>query len=267
MKFLAISDLHSFFKETVDALEESGCLDDPDSVVVVVGDVLDRGEEPFELTDFLLDLLHCGKLIYVKGNHELLLDEALDEIEKGYAVEVLSASKHVRNGTADTILKLASMSADEGVRSPYELVQRVKNSRYYKELLPAAVNYYETDNYIFTHGWLPCHISGYGADLTFSYNADWRNANKRQWRIASVLNGMEMAVERGIREPGKTVVCGHFHTSYGHANISGICSEYGDDAIYTPFYSDGIIAIDGRTAVSGRVNCVVIEDTVTDSAE
>lgn len=264
MKILAISDLHSFYKETVKALEESGHLDDPDSVVLVNGDVLDRGDEPFELIDYLIDLLRQGRLIYVKGNHEALLDEALDDIAKGFPIEVLGASRHVHNGTVDTMLKLAGMNADEAVMFPKELVERVRNSRFYKELLPAAVNYYETDNYIFTHGWIPCIIEGYGNERTYRYNKQWRDASKLHWRIASTLNGMKMAVEYGITEPGKTVVCGHFHTSYGHANISRICSEYGDDAIYTPFYADGIIAIDACTAVSGRVNCVVIEDTVTE---
>ena len=263
MKILAISDLHSFYKETIKALEDTGCLDEADSVVLVIGDVLDRGDEPFELIDYLLDLLHRGKLIYVKGNHELRLDEALDDIAKGFPIEVLGASHHVGNGTAQTILRLAGMNEKEAVMLPKELVERVKNSRYYKELLPAAVNYYETDNYIFTHGWLPCIISGYGSEKSFSYDVNWRNAGKLQWRIATTLNGMKMAVEYGIKEPGKTVVCGHFHTSYGHANISKICTEDEDDAIYTPFYSDGIIAIDGCTAESGIVNCVVIEDTVT----
>ena len=61
-------------------------------------------------------------------------------------------------------------------------------------------------------------------------------------------------------ESGKTVVCGHFHTSYGHSKFERKCTEFGEDADFSPFYAEGIIAIDGCTAHSGKVNCIVIED-------
>ena len=63
----------------------------------------------------------------------------------------------------------------------------------------------------------------------------------------------------GVREAGKTVVCGHWNCSWGHAHVDGVCSERGKDAITTPFYADGIIAIDACTARWGKVNCIKIE--------
>ena len=40
----------------------------------------------------------------------------------------------------------------------------------------------------------------------------------------------------------------------------GRCSEYGEDADFSPYYEKGIIAIDASTANSGKVNCIVIKD-------
>lgn len=58
----------------------------------------------------------------------------------------------------------------------------------------------------------------------------------------------------------KTIVCGHWHASYGHAVIEGIGPEFGVGAIFAPYYGNGIIAIDACAAYSGFENCLVIED-------
>jgi hypothetical protein len=260
MKILAVSDLHSFLHETKRAVDECGMLEDDGAVLLVIGDVLDRGPDPIGMTEYLLDLASRGKLIFVRGNHEDLLEEALAAIEDHKVVEVLSASNHTINGTAETILKLAGMTESEALGFPRDLVRRVRESRFYTELLPLAVDYYETDGYIFTHGWIPCFIEGFGSERKYSYDPEWRLADRKRWRVARTLNGMELAKIHGITEEGKTVVCGHFHTSYGHANFSKICTERGDDAIFEPYYSDGIIAIDACTVKSKRVNLVLINE-------
>ena len=69
-----------------------------------------------------------------------------------------------------------------------------------------------------------------------------------------------MEVSRHVTEDGKTIVCGHWHASYGHSVMEGKGSEFGPDADFSPFYGQGVIALDACTAVSGFVNCIVIED-------
>ena len=71
---------------------------------------------------------------------------------------------------------------------------------------------------------------------------------------------MELACKHRIIEEGKTVVCGHYHTSYGHARIDHSCSEWDVDADFSPFRAEGVWAIDGCVAYSQKVNCIVIED-------
>ena len=77
--------------------------------------------------------------------------------------------------------------------------------------------------------------------------------------MARWINGMD-AAKAEIIEEGKTIVCGHWHCSYGHSEYEGIGSEFGPDADFTPYYAQGIIALDACTAHSGRVNVVVLED-------
>jgi len=88
---------------------------------------------------------------------------------------------------------------------------------------------------------------------------DWREAAVMEWDYARGYNGM-LAWSQGIKEPNKTIVCGHWHCSWGHCNIDGKGTEFGKDADFTPFYGEGIIAIDTCTTLSRKVNCIVLED-------
>ena len=102
---------------------------------------------------FLLELLEKDQLIYILGNHEDLLVQCLQEIARGKAYDIASGlSHHYRNKTWDTLLQLSQMSESDAYHYPEELIQRIRKSDFYQKLLPRAVNYYETPNYIFTHG-------------------------------------------------------------------------------------------------------------------
>ena len=58
----------------------------------------------------------------------------------------------------------------------------------------------------------------------------------------------------------KTILCGHWHCSYGHATYERKGSEFGPDADFSPYSGPGVIALDACTAHSGKVNIVVLED-------
>ena len=126
--------------------------------------------------------------------------------------------------------------------------------------IPAMVDYFETKNHIFVHGWIPCDALGYGGRAdTFYYKENWREVDATEWNYARWYNGME-AARQGVIEPDKTIVCGHWHCSYGHAKIEGNGEERGDNADYSPYYGKGVIALDACTVLSKKVNCIVIDD-------
>ena len=116
--------------------------------------------------------------------------------------------------------------------------------------LNSLVDYYELEDNIFCHGWIP-------RDNDDIYGC-WKDAPKRAWESARWDNGMSKWKHGKILE-GKTIYCGHFHTSWGHCYIDRKCNEFGEDADFSPFIKEGIVAIDACTAYSHRVNVVTLE--------
>lgn len=122
------------------------------------------------------------------------------------------------------------------------------------------LNYFETDHYIFVNGWIACKATGYGGQASFfKYMPNWRKAESIDWDFVRWYNGMD-AAQMGVIEPNKTIVCRHWHSSYGHAKFEGKSEEWGSSADFSPYYGNGIIAIDACTAVSGEINCIIFED-------
>lgn len=262
MKYYVVSDIHGYYTYLKKALEDVGFFSESgECKLVVCGDLLDRGSEARELIEFMMQLLKEDKLIYILGNHEDLLVQCLQEIARGGVHEIsCGMSHHYYNRTWDTLLQISEMTENEAYKNPNELVRRVLNSQFYRKLLPAGVDYYETPSYIFTHGWIPCFTKGFRPYVSYTYNSNWRKADIMDWQKARWHNGIELACKHQVIEPEKTIVCGHWHASYGHSQINHSCSEWGKDADFSPFSSKGILAIDAATSNSLKVNCVVIEE-------
>ena len=262
MKYYVVADVHGYYTYLKQALTEAGFFSETEPCkLILCGDLLDRGTEAQEVVDFMLKLLEEDRLIYVLGNHEELLVQCLQEIARGGIYEVSSGmSHHNRNRTWDTLLRLSEMTEADAYRAPGELVRRVRRSPLYARLLTVCVDYYETPHYIFVHGWIPCRAEGCKPYTRYLYQPEWRDADEIEWSRARWYNGMELACKHGVTEAGKTIVCGHFHTSYGHAKLRRACSEWGSDADFSPFFAEGIIALDACAPASGRINCVVLED-------
>lgn len=249
-KLFVVSDVHSYFTPLKKALLEKGF--DPankDHYLVVCGDLFDRGEESAELLHYIMAL---PRKILIRGNHEDLFEQMC---QRGYPMQ-----HDKSNGTFDTLMQLCTSVTDFQIKCAAALEM---TRPYFEELR----DYFETENYIFVHGWIPCEKSrGEYTSLwwqkreSFEYDPNWRECHAVQWKSARWLNGIDRA-QQGIIEPDKTIVCGHWHCSYGHFNDKlGDVSEFGEDAIWDPWYHKGCIAIDRCTAHTGEVNVLVIED-------
>lgn len=128
-----------------------------------------------------------------------------------------------------------------------------KETPFYSQIMPAMRDYFETEHYVFVHGWIPC-ITEHGKYCPIR---DWRNAPSKEWKNARWYNGIDAAQ---TADEDKTIICGHWHASYGHSKYEGKGSAFGADADFTPYYGSHVIAIDACTAYSGKVNCIVVED-------
>ena len=262
MRYYVVSDVHGFYTQLVEELDKAGFFEDCEPhKLVVCGDLLDKGQEARKMIDFMVGLLKKDLLIFVKGNHDELFVQCLQKIlTSGVDAVCTSLSHHYRNGTWDTLLQISGVSESEAYNNPQALVEDAMHSPFYQTLLPHTVDYFETKRYIFVHGWIPCFAEGVKPDLQFSYNPDWREADRDGWWKASWYNGMDAACRFGVIEPGKTIVCGHKRASHGHAVYHGLGEESGEGAIWTPFYDNGIINVDASVKRSGKINCLVLED-------
>lgn len=249
MNYYVTSDPHGHYYALRFALTEKGFFDDSeDHKLMILGDVMDRGEQPVEMQKFLLELMDEGRLILIRGNHEdLFVDLATKD--RGLAME-----HHVHNGTFQTALDLTGFSVLDAMTYPEDFSVAMRGTTFYRTIIPSALPYYETEQYIFTHGYLPCRSGQRG---TFVYRPDWRESEEYEWRGARWINGM-LAAQTAKAE--KTVVVGHWHTSYGHSKLEHNGPEFGQGAVFTPYYGDGIIALDACTVQTGMVNVIVIED-------
>lgn len=249
MKFFVVSDIHSFFTPLKEALDQAGFeKDNPDHYLVSCGDAFDRGYESEEVLHFLMSL---ERKILVKGNHDLLLEDlCLREFPYSYDFS---------NGTTRTINDIGG--AGEGYPFDKCCENTWNRTAAYRASL---VNYFETENYIFVHSWIPViNKDGLPAHYlygrSFEFNPNWRQATKDEWDIAMWGNPFAMA-ERGLL-PDKTIIFGHWHCSTGWAKKEGR-SEFDDDAKWDIFQDKEkkIIGLDRCTSHTGKVNVLVIED-------
>ncbi len=248
MKYYIMSDIHGFLTLFKKTLEEAGYYRDPEEKrLLLLGDLFDRGSEAVELQQYILELMKDEELILIKGNHEDLFQDLVTK-DRGRPLR-----HHVQNGTYSTLEQLTGLTG-YGWSANLQLARAGKETPLYTEIIPAMLDYYETRNYIFTHAWIPCE-NWYGGMI---YDAEWRSAGESAWREARWTNPMDAV--RTAQPENKTIVCGHFHCSYGHARYEGRGSEFGEDADFSPYTAPGIIAIDACTAYSKRMNCIVLRD-------
>ena len=248
MKLFCVSDIHSHYSALKKALDEAGF--DPNNEehwLVSCGDACDRGYESEDVLHFLMSL---ERKILVKGNHDILLEDCcIREIPYGHDYS---------NGTVRTINDIGG--AGEGY--PFEQCCKNTLNRTAAYRL-SLVNYFETENYIFVHSFIALKCLDdmpkyYTKNRQFEYDHDWRNADKNSWEQAMWGNPFELA-EQGVNKTGKTIVFGHFHTSYGHSRAEGT-SEFGENANFNIYYGKNFIGIDACTAYTGKVNVLVLQD-------
>lgn len=256
MRYYVVADVHGFYQALMGSLETQGFFTDTQPhKLIICGDLFDRGTEALQLQEFILDLMKKDQVILVKGNHEDLALQLLRKWPQGSYNQYF----HHTNGTIDTLLQLTNKSIDDLLHNPEDAGRAFLQTPYIQTIIPSMVDYFETEQHIFTHGWIPCtkaQLSPYRTE--YVKVPDWRHAGEAQWDMARWVNGME-AAHCGVIEEGKTIVCGHWHCSFGHANYEYDGGEFDNDPNFTPYCDNGIIALDACTVVSGKVNCIIVD--------
>lgn len=260
-----MADTHSFYSITLNTLNINGFnVNNNEHYLIICGDLFDRGNESKELFNFVKSL--GDRFIYIKGNHEDLLFECIQQIISGEFID----DHHFSNGTVKTISNLCDIPFSEFAtprisgcikQLVYDRIKPILNF-----ISEKSINYYETSKYVFVHGWIPCYSwSDYFSTVYEPYKGDWHNADDFVWRTARWTNGIKAWHDKIKLD--KTIVCGHYHTSYGH-------SRYDEHKLkewpqknrknwedsFKPFIKEGIIALDSCVAYSGFCNCLVLNE-------
>ena len=144
MKYFVSADVHSFYDEWMDALEEKGFdINNKEHHIILCGDLLDRGLQPKECLRFVNQLIKQNRIICVLGNHEELMHDLL--------IYRWPSDHDYHNGTKQTVDYLIEDEHDLlKFCHKCDLVREDDDwNTYYDECWKHL--YYETDNSIFVH--------------------------------------------------------------------------------------------------------------------
>jgi len=130
-KFIAVGDIHGC-PQSMEALLEK-LSDYSDRTFVFVGDYIDRGPDSKRVVDLLIDFQKKQECVFMRGNHEQMLLDALDHGK--YNLWLANGGKSTLNS-----YRASSNMTD----LPGEHVEFYRNTKMY----------YDTENYFFVHAGL-----------------------------------------------------------------------------------------------------------------
>ena len=119
--------------------------------------------------------------------------------------------------------------------------------------------------YIFVHSWIPTiqryTWDEYGfphVDGPEEFREDWRNATQVEWEDAMWGCPWKKAFLK-LNKTGKTIVCGHWHTSDFFNHLTKQYKTIYDCPIFNSKRYK-LIGLDACTAGSKKVNCLVLKE-------
>ena len=242
--YFVSSDIHSFCDEWVIALKDAGLdITNPNHIVVVVGDLFDRGSQSVGCYNFAKELNDLNKLIYIRGNHEDLLFDCVNELQQTGGC---ASPHHWSNGTVDTVKQLKEFGLLNDV------LHFIKDN---------AINYYELGDYIFAHAGLPLKLV-YENDkpiLVINKEASEEEFKNHRWD-----NPIEN-LKKGELPNNKIMVVGHWHCfalwHYLYPDKYGDFDSDDDlDENFNICKTNNLIMIDACTVYSCKVNVLKINE-------
>ena len=224
MKLFVVSDVHGHADLLKKALENAKYNPDNENhLLICCGDCFDRGEQNSEVLKFFEGI---DRKIMIMGNHDARLLEIMNTGMLG--------AHDFHNGTINTVLEFFGKRAVFDINEPIDFSGKSRMVDRLTDFINEMINYYETESYIFVHGWLPND----GKRIA----ADWRNADEKQWYQSRWSRWVSARYMPGNNEE-KIIVCGHHPTTYGDI-----------------YREPGMIAIDAGTFSTKQVNVLVLED-------
>lgn len=257
-KYFITSDIHSFYALLIKELNRKGFeIENEDHILIVCGDIFDRGNESLKLYNFIKSIPK-NRRILIRGNHEYLFIDLLSKDLPDYY--------DYTNGTVQTFKDLTCNRYSNW----YDLVLDKELQMIKKWFLSNEwIDYFETNNYILTHAFIPLNINPdspakhmYTADISFlEYKNNWRDSSPKEFENSTWGCPWKLA-KAGLNKTGKTIVCGHWHTADFYNNLKNLRVRYNLYLNNPIFVSKRykIIGLDACTAATNKVNVLVLNE-------
>lgn len=238
-KIFVVSDIHGHYTLLKDALGKAGFENDnTEHLLICCGDYFDRGKENLEVLKFFERLKYR---VLLRGNHEDLL---LKLLQTGKVLP-----HNYINGTMQTLTDFFGKYSIDPVDDTIDFSGKTRTVDRVCDFIDETVNYFETENYVFVHGWIPEKVKT-ADELKKASDSDWEKARWIKW--TEKYDG-----SRPLDK--KVLVCGHVPTFYADK-----FDKSRDENNYEIFYGNGIIAVDAGTFDTKQVNVFVLEDNLVE---
>lgn len=291
--YFIISDIHSFADEMIYSLEKAGFdKTNKDHILIVNGDVYDRGFRSLKTYHYIKSIPKARRIL-ITGNHDMLLKQCLEKDYPEYhdfsngTVRTICELAGVGTDMEDKLrfnigYKWGSnfQITLSTIKEWKSICKKAKNSSAIKWLYSDEwQNYLELDKYIITHSFIPVIANDgqpgwYIKNRDQSYMYNWRElANDKDW-INAQWGCPFLQFDKGLFDEeiknSKVLVCGHWYACDFHYRYESASEDFEDGMKYASvpieernndiYFGKNLIAIDGCTAVTGKVNVLVLRD-------
>lgn len=255
MEYFTFADPHGDFDSLINILNEQGYDPyNPSHQLVGLGDYFGRAmsslSDCVNIWNYLKSDIHTNKPICIRGNHEGILIDAIHRRTLTYV--------DICNGEHNTFASFLQDYPSQLKCDPWKQFEAAKImiNCGFLDWLESLPWYYETENYIFTHGFIPRKCwAGKRLPLNdpyFTPNA-W---NECSWiNTPCVIEAFNEANPEGL---DKTIVFGHWTTGDLRYKILGE-----DEFHYGGIFEDKqhkLIGLDFTTVKTNNVGCIKLEE-------
>ena len=251
MKYFVFADPHGDYQALLTAITEMGYdAANPKHQLIGCGDYFGRAAQSnsdcINIWKYLTSPHHVNKPICIRGNHESIL---IDAIERRQLTET-----DIYNGEHNTFASFLGRYPNQVKRDLYlqlDAANVMVNIGFY-DWLKSLPWYFETEHYIFTHGFIPDEAFIENINLKEFTDDDWEEASwsDTPWQIK--------LYELKCKNKTKTIVFGHWRAKELNEKFADKWEEK-DGEIYVD-KERKLIGLDITTALSYKVGCIILED-------
>lgn len=251
MTYFVFADPHGNYEALITAITEMGYdAANPQHQLIGCGDYFGRAarsnSDCVDIWRYLTSPHHANKPICIRGNHESII---IDAIERRHLTET-----DIYNGEHNTFASFLGRYPNQVKRDYYlqfDAAKVMMNIGFY-DWLKSLPWYFETEHYIFTHGFVP--LQWFGKKWKLSDLGDW------EWNTASWAKTPDYiwTLDQTHTKIDKTVVFGHWRAKELNERFAGKWEEVDGD-IYVD-KERKLIGLDTTTVLSYKVGCIILED-------